>query len=241
MQRRVALVLVGLAACGGPQTQTEVAPPGPPPPGAITDVPERTAGQEMREHFWDVAEARDAVIAADIDAMRAPLLRIAEGHYGDDMPESWKSWIGDMQAEARAGSRVLKLHEAAQAVARLSGTCAECHRDTGAGPAPADQDWTPPPPPEGLSERMQHHMAASVALWQGLTAPHHAAWARGAKLLAELPLPTDEGTDMAQPLADIRELGQRAEEAVTNEDKVAAYGAVLEACGTCHSSRRPAK
>lgn len=146
----------------------------------------------MRHHFWDVAQARDAVIQADLEGVRAPLLRIADARYGDDLPVDWRDWVKEMQEQARLGAQVATLAEAAEVVAQLSNGCAECHRATRGGPKIADDAADYRPAGEGLPERMRRHMWAADALWVGITAKNHQAWTRGAKALEELPLPEPE-------------------------------------------------
>jgi len=256
------LLIPLIAACA----TTQSPPPEGPPTATVVDEPAPPANEEMQFHFWDVAEARDAVIQADLEGVRAPLLRIAEGTYGDDMPSDWRTWIEEMQTQARAGAQVKTLEEAAQAVAKLSGTCAECHRTTKAGPVLSDDAPGYQPRGEGLPERMQRHMFAAEALWAGLTAPQHQAWSRGARALSELPMPEEagpqaeqgeteaeqEGADADEGSADapaplspfvakldaIRALGDRADAAAQPSEKVAVYGEILTHCSSCHAQMR---
>lgn len=254
----LASLLVGVVGCGTAPTPVPAAPPPATADGSV--IP---ANAEMQFHFWDVAEARDAIIKADLSGVRPPLLRIAEGTYGDDMPVDWRQWIEEMQEEARRGASVQTLEEAAVAVAELSGTCAECHRATRAGPTLADDAPGYHPSGEGLPERMQRHMYAAEALWVGLTAPQHQSWSRGARALSALPLPEQPGepgeqtgaapaedtaaeqqpsqppavsaSPFAARLDAIRALGTRADEAGQPSEKIAVYGEILTQCAGCHA------
>jgi cytochrome c2 len=76
-------------------------------------------------------------------------------------------------------------------VAAVATQCAECHRATRGGPALEGDVSGYHPSTTGLREAMARHVWAAEELWLGMTAPRHEAWIRGAKALAEMPLPGD--------------------------------------------------
>ncbi|MGD8862405.1 MAG: hypothetical protein PVI30_20505 [Myxococcales bacterium] len=155
--------------------------------------PKETVSQKMWHHFWDVVNARDAVIGARLSAVKKPLQRVADGDYGDtEMPPDWKHWVEDMQQKAAEGAQAQTLADAAKAVSQLAGACADCHRTTGGGPELEGDTEGYHPAGEGLTEAMHRHVWAAEELWLGLTEPRHEAWVRGAQALAEMPLPQDE-------------------------------------------------
>jgi cytochrome c553 len=144
----------------------------------------------MWHHFWDAAEARKAVIAGDLEAVRAPMQRLATGDYGMEIPVDWMPWIEEMQAEARRGQGATSLREAAGAVAALGTSCAECHRATGGGGKfEGDTFGYQHLGRKGLEEKMARHLWSAEELWLGLSGPVHQAWARGAGALMNITIP----------------------------------------------------
>ena len=82
--------VVGMSACGG-----EPAPePGPEP--AQTEGGEATTSQAMWHHFRDASQALDAVIAGDLEAVRAPMQRLSAAQPAADTPADWAPWLEDM-------------------------------------------------------------------------------------------------------------------------------------------------
>jgi mono/diheme cytochrome c family protein len=225
------LVFLLLVSCGGARQ------PGPQPaaePESTDD--DSTAADRMREHFEDVADARDAVIQGDLEGVRAPMLRIAAAQYGQDLPWDWREWIVQMQESAGAYADTADILAAANAVAMLTGSCADCHRTTLGGPAvpPAQR----PDHENDLRGRMADHAWGTEQLWLGLTAPSHEAWVRGADAIIGDPMaPEGEDIDeaMAPHLADIRALGVRAQDVGQPAEKTAVYAELIARCALCHS------
>jgi hypothetical protein len=221
--------LVVVAGCGGPQ----------PPAAAETSAEEETAApasQRMREHFVDVGFARDAVVAGDIEGVRAPLRRIAAAEYGSDLPPDWREWVREMQQWAGHYADVPDLPAAAFAVAELTETCADCHRTTLGGPT--IEESTEPAHSEDLHGRMVAHAWGIEQLWLGLTAPSHEAWVRGAAAIIGDPM-TPEGAPiddaLATELEEVRALGRRAQDAGQPARKANVYAQLIAQCADCHT------
>jgi hypothetical protein len=235
------VALLVLLGCGGTQTQTETEPT-----EDTTEEPEvadtESAPEHMREHFADVAAARDAVIQGDIEGVRAPLSRIAAAEYGEDLPWDWRQWVGEMQNSAGGYAEVSDILAAANAVAALTESCADCHRTTLGGPAiPAEHQ---PPHEHNVQGEMQRHAWGVEQLWLGLTAPSHEAWARGAAAIMEDPMTPEEAEALREEeenealtphLEELRALGEQAHEAGQPADKARVYAQIISKCAICHS------
>jgi hypothetical protein len=183
-------------------SHTELAKPEPAkssggePVGQPTDA----AGHKMWHHFWDVADARDAVIAGRLDLVAAPLQQLIDTKYGvDELPQDWIPWIEEMQAQAKRGIEAKTLGAAATAVASVAQACGDCHRSTRGGPEIEDHVKAfDAHGRSGLKRAMAQHVWAAEQLWLGMTAPHHQSWAAGAQALSSTPLPPAKDEDGAQ-------------------------------------------
>jgi len=179
----------------------------------------------MRQHFADVAQARDAVIAGDLSRLRPALARVAETQYGDDLPLGWVAWVAQMQEQASTASEAATLEQAGMAVASLARTCGECHETTNAGPELPAETQNP------ALEGMQLHAWAAEQLWLGLTADERAPWMRGTTALIESDW--GEGADTAA----LRATAQRGRDAAHAADRARIYGELLAQCAGCHQNR----
>lgn len=162
--------------------------------------PTEASGHKMWHHFWDVADARDAVIAGRLDLVAVPLKRLVDTKYGvDEMPQDWIPWIDEMQAQAQRGIEAKTLGAAATAVASIAQACGDCHRSTRGGPEiENDVKAFDARGRTGLKGAMAQHVWAAERLWLGMTAPHHQSWAAGAQALASTPLPPAKNQDRVE-------------------------------------------
>ena len=187
-------------------THTEVARPEPAKTsgGEPVSQPTEAAGHNMWHHFWDIADARDAVIAGRLDLVAAPLQRIVDTKYGvDELPQDWIPWVEEMQAQAKLGIEAKTLGAAATAVASVAQACGDCHRSTRGGPEiENDLKAFDAHGRTGLKGAMAQHVWAAEQLWLGMTAPHHQSWAAGAQALASTPLPPAKDDNDESEAAD---------------------------------------
>ncbi|RLB54813.1 MAG: hypothetical protein DRJ42_07985 [Deltaproteobacteria bacterium] len=234
MRNAIGAALLLIVGCGG--VQSEPAAPAPEAePVAEADAP--PASDRMQQHFTDVGIARDAVIQGDLEAVRAPLARIAAAEYGFDLPADWLQWVEEMQQSAGGYADSADLLAAANAVASLTESCADCHRTTLGGPAIAEE--TEPPHNEDLVGWMTTHAWGTEQLWIGLTAPSHEAWARGAAaIIGDGAISEAEGMNeaLAPQLEAVQALGVRAREAGQPAEMAAVYAEILTSCADCHTA-----
>ena len=252
------ILLAFVGSCGS--SAEPAAPASEPSSGAeVASGPTPAMDRKMWHHFWDVADARDAVIAGNPAGVHVPLERLAAGTFGvEDMPPDWLPWAEEMQQEAARGAHAKTVEEAANTVAAVAQRCGDCHRATRGGPAMEDDLQTfDAHGRTGLEGAMAQHVWASEELWLGMTVPHHQSWVAGAKALSETPLPplksepaaASTGAGDAAPAAEgiepemqakldaVRAMGARALAAGTPVEMARVYGDLIAACGNCHATR----
>jgi cytochrome c553 len=210
----------------------------------VTSTQEQVPGQpapsvrpRMREHFTRGAAIRDAVIRADLEAVRAPAKWLAE-HPQEDLPLSAQPHIGEMQRLAAEVAAASNLSQAALGLARLATACGACHTAVEATPTlmaalPRGEDTT-------LTGRMRKHYRAADLLYRGLVVPSTHSWDLGAEALSGDPATLDlkrgatphpEIEALAQRLHDLAEQARKAEDPKSRSE---IYGQMLETCSECH-------
>lgn len=250
-----------VSACAGSQAAAPAAASAKPAAKPPVTQPNEEAGVKMWHHFWDVTEARDAVIAGDLERVRPPLLRLARTkHDIQDMPHDWLPWIDEMEAEAAHAAQATTLDDAARGVAAVTQRCGDCHRATRGGPrmVVGDVQQFDAHGRTGLRGAMAQHVWAAEELWLGMTVPHHESWAAGANALASTPLPPVQGDadaqaaagstaapsdtaidpELHQKLEAVRAMGARALAAGQPAEMTQVYGELIARCGGCHAARR---
>jgi cytochrome c553 len=203
----------------------------------VPGQPAPTVRPRMREHFTRGAAIRDAVIRADLEAVRAPAKWLAE-HPQEDLPLSARPQIGEMQRLAAEVAAASDLSQAALGLARLAAACGACHTAVEATPTliaalPRGED-------NSLTGRMRKHYRAADLLYRGLVVPSTHSWNLGAEALSADPASLDLKRG-ATPDPEVEALGQRlhdlAEQAGKAEDpksRSELYGQMLGTCSECH-------
>jgi cytochrome c553 len=191
----------------------------------------------MREHFLLGAAIRDAIIRADLEAVREPATWLAD-HPQDDLPKSAQPQIREMQRLAAEVAKASDLAQAARGMARLAAACGSCHSAVDATPTltaamPRGED-------ESLAGHMRKHHRAADLLYRGLVVPSNQSWNRGADALTGDPVelalkrestPQPEIEALARQLHD---LAQQARKAEAPRSRSEIYGQMLATCSRCH-------
>ncbi|MDH5671454.1 MAG: hypothetical protein OEZ06_04845 [Myxococcales bacterium] len=247
------LLLLPLAGCASepaPERPAAEASSGEASPAAATEAEdddetaahgqERSVDSYMAEHFAVATFARDAVINGQLEALREPLLRLAEFEYRTVVPGGWMEPVAEMQQAARLSAEAKSLDLAATGVASMARVCGQCHRDQGRGPhfATAHRDRGGAER-DTLGVRMYRHMWAADRLWEGLTGPSDESWQAGAEVLAGAPRRAPESDaplpqEFVAALGELRDLGERARGASSLEERGDIYGLLLASCAGCH-------
>jgi cytochrome c553 len=191
----------------------------------------------MREHFLRGAAIRDAVIRADLGAVREPATWLAETPQAD-LPTSAEPNVREMQRLAAEVAKAPDLAQAARGMARLAAACGSCHTAVNATPTlmaalPRGED-------ESLAGHMRKHYRAADLLYRGLVVPSDLSWNRGADALTGEPVelelmrgstPQPEIEALAKRL---HALAQEARKAEDPESRSEVYGQMLTTCSECH-------
>lgn len=217
-----------------PAAQAQSAPHSPPGDSQYPDH----IDSFMLEHFAIVTWARNCVISGTLEALREPLIRLADYEYSSVAPGGWMPFMADLQEAANLTAQADNLDLAASGVATMARVCGDCHR----AKAPGSKFDPPPAEPrrkrtDSFDERMQRHIWAADRMWTGLTEPSDAAWNAGASALASLPSTTPKAArdpQIAAALQEVREVGARALEAASSRDRADTYGLLLSTCANCH-------
>ena len=195
----------------------------------------------MREHFSKGAAIRDAVIRADLEGVRAPAKWLAE-HPPEDLPESAKPNVREMQRLAADLAGAANLPQAARGVARLAAACGACHTAIEVTPTlvaafPRGEDET-------LKGEMKKHYRAADLLYRGLVVPSEHSWTSGAKALAgdptELELRRGPGAkpEIETLARRLHDLAEEAGKAGDPKARTEVYGRMLETCSDCHKRQK---
>jgi mono/diheme cytochrome c family protein len=195
----------------------------------------------MAEHFAVATWARDSVINGNLDALRRPVRALAEYRYTTVAPGGWLPQIAKLQEAARLTADARTLDLAATGVATMARICGDCHREHGGGPTfVGSHREAERPSSDSLGNRMYRHMWAADRMWEGLTGPSDESWHDGAAALAQAPEKPPRADPPLPPkfaaaLQQVRELGQRAGEAETMEERANVYALFLATCAGCHA------
>ena len=191
-------------------------------------------------HTWmlQLADVRDAAITGDLPAVQRGAQRWLDTLEGDVDPD-WQTQVADVRREATTLTQAAALPEAADAIARLAGSCGRCHEARGV--ADRVRDRLPPDtdPPEGddASATMRQHGWASARMWEGLVGPSPTRWTRGTAMFVILPDCPDPqaGRDDGR-CQRARSLARRAHVVDAPEGRVSLYGRLLSTCADCHTA-----
>jgi len=194
---------------------------------------------EMHERYWSLTDARDAIVAGELDKAKQVAKSMRAASTDKRVPRKWRDHMSELDRATAAIETAKDLDAASLAVANAAVACGSCHEATkggpnlvGAGNVPP-QDWE-----EG--QNMALHRWSMDWMWLGLLDDSDAAWKRGASELGNQPLmfkfPAElEGMedraalekkvyDLAE-FATISEPGQRGE----------VFGILVATCSECHS------
>jgi cytochrome c553 len=212
----------------------------PQPPSQPAGQPAPTVRPRMREHFLLGAAIRDAIIRADLEAVREPATWLAE-HPQDDLPASAEGNVREMQRLSAEVAKAPDLAQASRGMASLAAACGSCHAAVNATPTliaamPRGED-------ESLAGHMRKHYRAADLLYRGLVVPSDHSWNRGADALTGDPVelelkresaPRPEIEALAKRLHD---LAQQARKAENPKSRSAVYGQMLATCSECHKQQ----
>ena len=198
----------------------------------------------MADHYADLRLMERAMVKGDLAEVRDYATALVFDR-ADPQLAPWTANLERMRSAAEALSLAADVPEACRRAPVLAAVCGDCHQETGAQLAFADDG---PPVDDGTTPvRMARHQWAADRLWQALVAPSDAAWRDALAVLAATPLPADElGVDATAEVRDRlvarARLLQSTAKAVRPIDgsrrRAEAYGELLRLCASCHAMVR---
>lgn len=204
--------------------------------GAGSDPELATA---MAEHFVHAAALEQAVIDGDLEAVATQAKWIVDELPKDKLPEPWQPHLERMQSVAKRAAAAEDLAAAGVAAGELVGTCGACHRSTGKGPKFGE--LSPVPEGEDTKTRMARHQWAASRMREGMVGPSDDRWTAGASAVSEAPpkpCPIPDDYVLPKETLDLREkiyeIGAKALETTSPEERAAVYGEYLTTCAGCH-------
>jgi cytochrome c553 len=211
------------------------------PAASNVQPPDDNIASFMAEHFVIATLARDAVIKGKVNELREPLRALADYRYTEVALGGWADQVAQLQQAARLTSEAKTIEQAATGVAAMARVCGSCHLRGGRGPAPVESPReTKSTRADDLAKRMYRHMWAADRMWIGLTTPSDDAWLAGASALARAPQRTPVDAPVPPPgfgraLLEVRQLGQRAGEVSSLDERANVYALLLATCANCHA------
>jgi cytochrome c556 len=195
----------------------------------------------MHGHLDQISAVKAAVIAGDLDAVRAPATWLAEHEQPAGMPSAWAPYVNEMRAQARVAATASDLTTVAYSISEIARSCGDCHSATGFAVA-FGYDQRPPEDVQNVTTEMQRHLWAADRMWEGLMGPSDVAWGWGTEMLADVQLNGAQISDDADTavLVDalaqqVREVGNNGSAAPAGAARSKAYGEFLSLCASCHS------
>jgi hypothetical protein len=216
---------------------TEEAEPGVPPLRPKDATP--TVAAHMEDHFTQANVVRDAVIAGDLDRLRAPARWLAAHELTDTLPENWKPHVAAMQRAAGLAVAAETIGAAAAAAGSMASACGECHAELG---GPKFTGTSPEGQESSVVADMKRHLWAADRMWEGLIGPSDTAWQAGVAALADAPLAPEAMADDKTPpkkvfdlAAQAHEIGAKGGTETDRGKRGELYGRYLGTCAACHT------
>jgi len=187
----------------------------------------------MSEHWSAAVEARDAVVAGDLAAVKTAATRWAAADKGE--AQLLLDSRDRLEPRFDALVRAKDLAAAGAAVGELAAACAACHKEN-----EVHRSYEPPKPPESTAS-MEHHRAGAEYMWAGLVSGSRPLFDAGAATLASgnlvrSGLPTGGEVDQAAQALEVQvqDLAARARRTDDGVERARLFGKMLGTCATCH-------
>ena len=199
-----------------------------------------TVADHMHEHLTRIGTIKAAIVAGSLVGVREPAIWLADHKTVAGLPADFEPYVVQMKSYARHVIEADDLGTAAIAVSQMAKTCGNCHLVNGVN-LEFGYDQTPREDIEDVVTHMQRHQWAADHLWAGLIGPSDSAWNRGADMLIDVPLESDDVTTVTEHHAEIGRIARRihalggiSTETVTPDARSDLYGEVLGLCANCH-------
>ncbi len=173
-----------------------------------------TVAVNMHEYLDRISTIKSSIIAGRLEGVRDPAIWIADHEITAGLPADFEPYIAQMKTHARHVIEAKDLISAAKSVSKMAKTCGACHEVNGIE-MEFGYDQTPREDVEDVITHMQRHQWAADRLWDGLIGPSNSAWNRGADMLIDVPLASDDVTTATEHHAEIGNITRRLDWAGT--------------------------
>lgn len=196
---------------------------------------------EMHRRFSRTVDIQTGVVLGDLSRAQAGAAWLATYQETEGSNGAAESHDAEIRGYASFISQASDLDSVAQRVGHIAAACGNCHTATEGGPRFVLGSHAPDASsPAGA---MIRHLWAADRMWEGLVGPSEEAWMAGARALganqvwgSALFQASSNPEASTSYLAQIRELGRRAEEARTQAERATVYADMLNTCRGCHAS-----
>lgn len=192
----------------------------------------------MRHHFVDASLVHEAVIRADLEAVRAPARRLGNLPIPARLPDAGIRYVVTMRRAGQRAAMAKTLAAAAAEAATMLAQCGGCHQAVGVGPVPEARSA---PDGNDFVGHMLEHQRAADELLKGLVMPSLSEWLSGAKRLRTAPLrpvwlipELRYVPDLHKVEAAVHALADEAMSADSPARRGATYVRLLTTCAECH-------
>ncbi len=199
-----------------------------------------TVAVNMHEQLGRIGTIKSSIIAGKLEGVRDPATWLADHVTIAGLPGGFEPYIAQMRTYARHIIETKDLVSAAESVSKMAATCGACHMANGIA-LEFGYDQVPREDVEDVITHMQRHQWAADRLWDGLIGPSDSAWKRGADMLVDVPLASDDVTIATEHHAEIgnitrrlHDLGSSGAGTVTPDERSKLYGEVIGLCADCH-------
>lgn len=204
-----------------------------------------TLAELMKVHFVHAEDMRDALVNGDVVNLHARAKSLSQSVEIRDLPPAYREHLDAMRAAAARIDGEYDIRQAARRFADLARACADCHQMTAT--TPPIKDYPAPPPDTDVSTHMLRHAWAAARMWEGLIAPSDEKWRIGASVVASEPLAPEvflgrpASNDLTEQATRLHELGVKAVNASTQQERAALYSEFIGSCSECHRAVRTVK
>lgn len=193
----------------------------------------------MRAHFNQVLQMHDAIARGNLADARAQASSVAQATFNTPMPPGSRAFEGTLTQAARDIAAATSIDVAAQAAAKMLGTCGQCHKVN-------NVRATVPPATAadvgGVVGHMLLHQRGLDDLLEGIVGPSESQWVEGVRVFASPKIDKDlvprrMRTTMDHGETDLAVLAGHAAQAQRTHDREEMYGRFLATCGSCHATQ----
>ncbi len=192
----------------------------------------------MQEHFVRTEIMHRALVAGDLDRVRAEAQWVVDRPEAEGIPSGWAPFIARMKIAGADIVDATNPGEMAYGVGSMGVVCGDCHTKL---KVDAGFAWNPPPAPSNDARRhMLRHQWATDRFWDALVTADDEAWFAASEVFEDESLhPSDLGGEeldphILTPEDKVHGIGEEAGRAYDSMSRVKIFAKLLSTCAGCH-------